>query len=170
MLIQNTALSRRSFLTFFVRRKKRKEKDLYIFQLWYWKFIQGISTWINAAEQHFSQSEDWCQPTIKITKKTPNSTVPATMNVKQKDVQMIQRQRKNHSSIHKKWTVLRKSPWNETQRGQIFVLSSYFWSGRNPNILVERIQQKTIPRKQAASPETPVQELHTKAWRGHTGS
>lgn len=84
MLRQKMSLSRTSFLMLFVRRKKRKEKDLYIFQLWYWKFIQGISTWINSAEQHFSQCEDWCQPTIKIMKKcqTPQFQLPLMSNRK----------------------------------------------------------------------------------------
>lgn len=84
MLRQKMSRSRTSFLTVFVRRKKRKGKYLYFFQLWYWKFIQVISTWINATELHFSQWEDWCQPTIKIVKKcqTPQFQLPLMSNRK----------------------------------------------------------------------------------------
>lgn len=79
MLIQKISPS---FFMFFVRRNKRKEKVLYIFHLWYWKFTQGISAWLSAAEQHFSQSEDWCQPTIKIMKicQIPQLQLPLLSN------------------------------------------------------------------------------------------
>jgi len=61
----------------------------------------------------------------KNNEKMPNSTVPATINVKQKDAQMKQEQRKNYSSIHRNRQYLEKVLEMRCRKAKSFVLSCY---------------------------------------------